>query len=228
MTGASVTSCAAIAVRIDHGNCVIHIKNALPTSAYGNNIERVLAADPSPWRGRGTMHFTDVIATRRSVRAYARRPVEPVQLRAVLDAAVEAPSAGNLQAYRVVIVEAARTRRELADAAQGQGFLADAPVLLVFCADALRNRARYGERGVSLFAVQDATIAAAYVQLAATDRGLSSCWVGAFDEQRVSSLLALPAGELRPVAVLAIGHAVEQPARPPRRSVDEMVRWDAH
>lgn len=140
----------------------------------------------------------------------------------------EAPSTGNLQAFRVVIVEAAHTKREFANAAHGQGFLSEAPVLLVFCADAPRSGARFGERGASLFAVQDATIAAAYVQLAATDRGLSSCWVWAFDERRVSSVLELPPGQFRRVAILAIGHPAEQPARPPRRPVDELVRWDAH
>lgn len=174
------------------------------------------------------MQFGDVIAARRSVRAYAPRGVEPAQLRAILKAGAEAPSAGNLQAYRVVIVEAARTRRALAEAAHGQGFLAEAPVVLVFCADAARSRARYGERGASLFAIQDATIAAAYAQLAAIDHGLSSCWAGAFDERRVTSLLELPAGQLRPVALLAIGHPAEQPARPPRRPFDELVGWDAH
>lgn len=174
------------------------------------------------------MQFAEVLAARRSVRAYAQRAVEPGRLRAVLEAAAEAPSAGNLQAYRVVVAEAARTRRDLAHAAHGQGFLAEAPVLLVFCADTPRSQARYGERGASLFAVQDATIAAAYAQLAATDQGLASCWVGAFDEARVGSVLALPPERLRPVAILALGHAAERPARPPRRAVDELVRQDAH
>ncbi|GGG36110.1 NADH dehydrogenase [Caldovatus sediminis] len=171
--------------------------------------------------------FFEVVAARRSARAFLARPIEPAALRSVLEAMVEAPSAGNLQAYRVILVETRETRNALAEAAHGQDFVAAAPTVLVFCADAPRSRARYGERGAALFALQDATIAASYAQLAATALGLGSCWVGAFDEARVARLLRLAAG-VRPVAILALGHAAERPPRPPRRPVEALVQAEAH
>ena len=169
------------------------------------------------------MRFADVIATRRSVRAYERRNVETAKLRAILEAASAAPSAGNLQSWRVAVVEAAPARRRLAAAAHGQDFLANAPVLLIFCADARRSEAGYGQRGARLFAVQDATVAAAYAQLAAASLGLGSCWVGAFDGGQVSAALEQPEAGLRPVAILAIGYAAEHLERPRRRPIEELI-----
>jgi nitroreductase len=171
------------------------------------------------------MGFFDLIEARHSVRAYLDRPVDPQMLRRILAAADLAPSAGDLQAYRIVIVERQETKNALAAAALGQDFIASAPVVLVFVADSGRSRAKYGERGASLFCIQDATIAAAYAQLAATELGLACCWVGAFREQPVAQALAAPAG-LRPVAMVPIGHAAEAPERPPRRSLESLCRHE--
>ncbi|NTV00070.1 MAG: nitroreductase, partial [Methanoregulaceae archaeon] len=77
------------------------------------------------------------------------------------------------------------------------------PRLLLVCAKYVRSRSRYSDRG-SLSAVLDATIACTSTMLAAHARHLRSCWVGAFDEDRVRGILSLPS-HIRPVAILCIG-----------------------
>jgi nitroreductase len=77
----------------------------------------------------------------------------------------------------------------------------------------------------SCFCLQDATIAAAYTQLAATQEKLGSCWVGAFDDDDVSESLGAPA-HLRPVALMPLGYAAEMPERPPRRALSQLVRYE--
>jgi len=171
------------------------------------------------------MEFFATAAARRSVRAYRGTAVEPDKLDRILRTANLAPSAGDLQAYAIVAVRQAETRTVLAAAAHGQGFLAQAPVVLVFCSDPQRSAARYAERGKRLFSIQDATIAASHAQLAATALGLGCCWVGAFDERMVAQILAIPAG-LHPVCMLTIGHAAEQPERTPRRPLSELVHQE--
>ncbi len=168
------------------------------------------------------MEFREVVARRCSVRAYSRAGVSDTVLDRILNEVVRAPSAGNLQGYSIVRVRSLRGRRALAEAAGGQEFLAEAPVVLVFLADPGRSAEKYGDRGGSLYAVQDATIAATYAVLAATDEGLASAWVGAFDESGVRT--ACGETSLRPVAMIAIGHGQETPAPTPRRAVSEMVR----
>lgn len=168
------------------------------------------------------MEFFETLKKRHSIRAFAATPVEQEKLRMVLQAANQAPSAGNLQAYEVYLVTSERPRRALARASLGQGFVAQAPVALVFCAHPARCVPRYGQRGRRLYAVQDATIACAFAMLAATALGLATVWVGAFDDEAVRSAIGAPEG-LLPVSILPLGHAAEKPESTPRRQLQDLV-----
>ena len=170
------------------------------------------------------MDFFEVVSARHSVRAFADKPIEPEKLQAILEAASRAPSAGNLQAYDIYAVTAPACLSALARASLNQDFLAQAPVSLVFCANPPRSAQKYGRRGASLYAVQDATIACAYAQLAATALGLASVWVGAFDDAAVRAALGVN-GDLRPVAILPIGYAGEIPEATSRRPLTSLVQY---
>ncbi|MEW6764211.1 MAG: nitroreductase family protein [Pseudomonadota bacterium] len=168
----------------------------------------------------------DLFATvrhRHSVRHFqADMPVEPEKLNAILEIACAAPSAGGLQAYHIVAVESAETRRQLAHAAHDQSCLAEAPLTLAFLADPARSEQTYGPRGRELYATQDATIAAAYAQLAAVAAGLACGWVGAFDEAAVRAVLGCDA-RLQPVALIPVGYPAELPQETDRQPLSEMV-----
>jgi nitroreductase len=170
------------------------------------------------------MEFTEVIAKRRSVRSFKHQAVEENKLRRIFEAANIAPSAGNLQAYQVRVVRDQAKRSALAEAAHGQGFIAEAPVSLVFCADPERSAQKYGRRGSELYCLQDATIAGAFAMLAAVDLGLATVWVGDFDEDKVRQLLEVRS--LRPVAIFSVGYASEEPQPSPRRALEEIFQGD--
>ncbi len=167
--------------------------------------------------------FFETVRHRHSVRKFRDDlAVEPEKLHAILEMACAAPSAGDLQSYHIYVVQD-ETRRELLNqAAMGQSFIAEAPVSLIFCSDPLRAGNKYGERGESLYALQDATIAASYAQLAIVAAGLGSTWVGHFDEEKLKASLKLEAG-LEPVAILCVGYTAELPLETPRRQLDEVV-----
>lgn len=169
------------------------------------------------------MNLFQAIQARQSVRAYQNKDIEPETLNAVLSAADQSPSAGNLQAYQIILIREKNLILKLVKTTYNQDFMAQAPVVLVFCADTARSSAKYGEAGRQLFSVQDATIATTYAQLAATALGLATCWIGAFNEQSVVELLGLKPG-LRPVAILPVGWPAESPERTPRRGLAELVR----
>lgn len=147
--------------------------------------------------------FLGFLTNRASVREYGSEPVSEEDIRYILDCASTAPSAGNLEAWDVVLVIDEDARLELQEAAFGQEHIGQAPLTLVVCANYIRSMSHYGERGI-LYAVQDATIAATYMMLAAHARGLHSCWTGAFSEEEVKAPLGLPQ-HIRPVALLAVG-----------------------
>jgi nitroreductase len=166
--------------------------------------------------------FFEVLRSRRSIRAFLDRPVEEQKLRQILDAANSAPSAGDLQAYEIVVVRDTKIRAAPSRGALGQTFIAQAPVGLVFCANPQRSAGKYGRRGIQLYCVQDATIACAYAQLAATALGLGSVWIGAFDTAAVAQALGI-GREWRPIALLPIGYPAESPEPTPRRTLNDLV-----
>ncbi len=168
------------------------------------------------------MEFFDVLEARHSIRAYEARPVEPEKLQCILEAVRRAPSAGNLQAYEIYLVRDEHRRVTLAAAAGDQEFLIQAPLSLVFCAHASLSAVRYGERGVQLYCIQDATIACTYAMLAAAALGLSTVWVGAFNAEDVRTVIGAPE-EHRPVAILPMGYPAETPRIRARRSLSEIV-----
>jgi nitroreductase len=150
------------------------------------------------------MEFDEVIKKRHSVRSYtAQIPPDSVIVK-ILKAADLAPSSGGLKSRKLFVVKDQGVRRELANAAHQQDFVAEAPIVLVFCAD-LDMIATYGRRGRDLYCIQDTSAAIENALLKATDLGLGSCWVGAFEEEKVSEICRLPTS-LRPVALVAIGY----------------------
>ena len=167
--------------------------------------------------------FFETVRHRHSVRTFRDDlPVEPEKLHAILEMACAAPSAGDLQSYHIYVIQDDAKRELLNAAAMNQPFIAEAPISLIFCSDPLRAANKYGERGEKLYALQDATIAASYAQLAIVAAGLGSTWVGHFDEEKLKSSLELEAG-LEPVAVLCVGYPAELPGESPRRKLDEVV-----
>ncbi len=168
------------------------------------------------------MEFFDLIQKRRSIRGYAQQPVEEWKLQKILQAVNDAPSAGNRQAYEVFVVREFKDRSALATAAYGQEFLKLAPVLLVFCTHPALSEARYGQRGVRLYTLQDASIACAYAMLAIEDLGLSTVWVGAFDDDAVWQAIGAPEG-LHPVAMLPVGYGADTPKPKTRRDLSGLV-----
>ncbi len=168
------------------------------------------------------MEFYEIVSKRRSIRSFSSQPVEEEKLQKILETANRAPSAGNLQAYEVYVVRDEAGRQTLSTAAFRQQFVQSAPVVLVFCANPVRAAARYGRRGERLYASQDATIACAFAMLAATAEGLSTTWVGAFDDAAVHAAIGSPEG-LRPVAILPIGYPAENPGATARRRLSDLI-----
>jgi len=167
----------------------------------------------------------ETIRRRHRIRSYrSDAPLEREKLDTVLEAACTAPSAGDLRACHITVVRNRELRHELADAASHRPLIAQAPAVLTFSAAPVRSATRFGERGANLYALQDATIAAAYAQLAATAVGLASTWVGDFDERRVKEILGLDA-DLVPVTLLAVGYPTEAGTPSPRCHLEEMISW---
>ena len=147
--------------------------------------------------------FLGFLTSRTSVREYGNDPLTPEETDYILSSASTAPSAGNREAWDVIVVTDEEIRYALAEAAFGQVHIEKAATVFIVCANYVRSMSRYGERGI-LYAVEDATIACTYMMLAAHARKIHTCWTGAFDEEEIREILDLPQ-HVRPIALLAAG-----------------------
>ena len=171
-----------------------------------------------------SLDFVGVLTGRFSCRSFSAAPISRERIVDLLEAARWAPSAGNCQPWRFVVVTDAGHRRALAAAAFGQGFVAVAPATIVVCAVPAECARTYGARGRDLYCLQDTAAATENLLLAATAAGLGACWVGAFDEAAVQRALELEPG-WRPVAIVPLGEPAETPSRRDRRSLEAVTRW---
>ena len=170
------------------------------------------------------MEFDEVIAQRRSVRHFSKQDlVSESDVRALLKAAITAPTAGNIQPWRFTVVRSEQARERLA-AALPQRWATSAPVVIVVSLDPRPCAARYGERGEMLYGIQDTAAAVQTILLAAVDRGLSACWIGAFQEDAVREALGI-LSPVTPMAIIPVGYSAESAGRPARRPLDEVTTW---
>lgn len=152
------------------------------------------------------MSFFKTVEKRRSVRSFLDKPIEKSKIQKILKTSWNAPSAMGTQNYRVYEITDSKKKEKLVKATYDQDYVNNG-LVLVFCSDPKRIKF-VGLRGEKLFAIQDATIAAAYAQLAATALGLSSIWVGHFKEKDVAKIIRT---KLKPVAIISIGYPNEKP-----------------
>ena len=169
------------------------------------------------------MDLSDVLKGRRSVRKYKSGPVPNDIVAKLIDAAENAPSAGNLRARKYIAVTRPETRKALAVASYGQRQIDSAPLIIVVCADVDRSSSRYGDRG-SLYAIQDATAAVMCLLLEAYDLGLGACWNGAFDDDLARDILGIE-DHMLPIALISIGWPAEEPTAPQKRNMEEVLIW---
>jgi nitroreductase len=158
------------------------------------------------------MEAIDCIMTRRSIRQFLNIPVEDAIKLAVVEAGTAAPTAGNVQDWRFVIIDEKPVLRTVSDYCLGQESVQNAAFIVVVCADPEKNERHYGLRGERLYTVQDCAAAAQNMLLAAHALGLGGVWIGAFDEVKISTVVGIP-GNVRPQAILAFGYPAEIPAQ---------------
>ena len=166
----------------------------------------------------------DFILNRQSCRDFQSDPLKEGDLEQLMESLRWAPSAGNCQPWYFLVVTNQKRKDELSRAAYGQSFIADAPVVFVICANAGESARGYGERGRSLYCLQDTAAATENLLIAATALGYGSCWIGAFDEAAASAVLDVPQ-HLRPVAMVPVGYARSLGARTNRKSVKNTFKF---
>jgi nitroreductase len=169
------------------------------------------------------MDVFTAISQRSSVRAYKAIEVEEDKLKKILEAARLSPSASNRQEWKFIIVKNKETKKKLANAAFGQSFIGEAPVVIVACGTESKSVMGCGQPTHTV----DVSIACAFMILQAYELGLGTCWIGAFKEDAVKNVLKIPK-EVRVVAMTPLGYPDEPPSPKDRKSLDQIVCFEKY
>lgn len=166
------------------------------------------------------MQVFDIIKKRRSIRFYTDEAIDEDKLKKLVEAAIWAPSAGNIHAWNIVIVQRKEDIEQLE--AVSPGVLGNPTTLMILCADKEKAYGRGGEVGRDVLSRMDIAIAAQNICLEATDLGLGSCIIRSFNQAAVRGLLGLPEN-IDPELVVSLGYPRSIPQAPPRRKVEDTV-----
>jgi len=158
----------------------------------------------------------DMIKSRRSVRHFLKTPIPSEVLSSLLEAARWAPSGSNNQPWLFVVV------REQANIQKikmfSPGLSGDPTALLVLCSDPSAGETT---------AIMDISMAAQNVMLTATETGLGSCVIRAFNQKALQSLLNLPS-HVMPELVVSLGYPAKPTKIPGRRPIEDLVHWEEY
>lgn len=155
------------------------------------------------------MDIQDAIENRRSIRKFFPRPIEMEKIGILIDAGARAPSVGDLQPWKFIVVTKAKQLQGVADSCPYERWLYQAPLIIVICSLYEKAEEFYPGKG-SLWASHSCAAAAENMLLKAVDLDLAGCWVSAFESEKLRDVLHIPT-EAEPEIILAIGYPDETP-----------------
>lgn len=173
------------------------------------------------------MDLLETIKGRRSIRSFKSDEVTQAEIDLLIEAATYAPSAGNIQPWEFTIIRIHEMKKRLVEAAYGQSFIEEASVVIVVCANEDRSSQRYGDRGKTLYCIQDTAAAIQNMLLTAYSLDLGTCWIGAFKEDEVRAVLNVPIG-IKPVAIVPIGHPARKASSRQKRTMEQIVHYEKY
>lgn len=179
--------------------------------------------------------------SRKSVRVFENRPIEQDKKRIILESALQAPTAGNMTLYSIIDVTDVDLKKRLSVTCDNQPFIAEAPLVLIFCADysrwyecfcSVENEVRKPGAGDLLLAYTDAVIAAQNAVVAAESLGIGSCYIGDILENYEihKELLSLPKYVI-PSAMIVLGYPTTQQKeriKPSRFKLEDIVHENTY
>jgi nitroreductase len=188
------------------------------------------------------MEFDELVKERRSIHYFEPDAVSEADLMHILEAARWAPSAGNNQPWRFVIVRNPEILEKIWETTTGievpisskrtikvtpQNFMKKAPVVVVVCTDTQAYKGKPNNIFADRFCIQDSAIATMNLLLAVANLGLGACWIGMYREEALSEVLKLPA-TIRPVAIVPIGHTKSKEQPRPRKPLEELIHYETY
>lgn len=163
------------------------------------------------------------ISHRRSIREYHNQAIESEKLERILEAARLAPTARNLQEWKLILVKNPDIKDKLVEmASPQQPFLKQAPIIIAACA----LNPSYIMRCSHPAYLIDLAIVLEHIALQAVREGLGTCWIGSFDEANAKTVLGIPQN-IRIVELMSMGYPAQMPTARSRKPIQDLFSWDS-
>jgi nitroreductase len=174
------------------------------------------------------MEFEEVVRKRKMIREYQLgKPIPDYIIAKLIENAHRAPSAGHTQVQEFIIIKDPAIKSKLGEAALRQSQVYDAAQLIVVCSNVSRSVGRYGKRGKHFYSIIDGAFASLLLLLTSVNEGIGACFVGAFEDEKVSKILELPE-HVKPIGIITLGYAAERPAKLERIDISKLVYHDKY
>ena len=164
----------------------------------------------------------DLIKNRRTIKTFMPKYVSWEKISRIIDAGRHAPSCGNVQNWKFLLVSDPDQKQQVAEAAYKQYEIIQAGTLIIVCGEPEKAERYYGLRGERLYSVQNCAAAIQNMLLEAESLGLGTRWIGGFDEEALKTMFKIPP-DVRPQAIIAIGSPKEVPPKPPKYPLETVV-----
>ncbi len=174
------------------------------------------------------MEIDECIKNRRSIRSYLDKELSYEEVLEIIDAARYAPSSGNIQNWRFIVIKDKDVKTKIAMSCLKQYWMIDAPIQIIVCSKIETIKRLYGDKGEFLYTTQNCAAAIENMLLKAYSLGVGTCWVGAFEENMIKKALRIPE-DIRVEAVITLGYPKEEVEVPARKTIDTLLffnEWD--
>ncbi len=169
----------------------------------------------------------DAIMHRRTCKEFTNESIDFDIITQIIQAGSYAPSAGNLQNWKFIVITDNKLLRELYHHTMDQDVFNTAPIGVIVCSEMDMAQRNFGLRGKRLYAIQDCAACIQNMLLAAEAFGLGSCWVGAFDEEKLAKMFAIP-DEVRAQAIILFGHPTSEPEEKEVKRIEDLIYFNKY
>ena len=183
-----------------------------------------LNSDIEDYKNNFRKKCVDYFTSRRSIRRYSTRPIDYEKIYDIIQAGLNAPVAGNIQNYRIILIQDKAEKTECARIAYQQFWMTNAPYFLVVTRDDTEVEDLYPNRG-EVFSIQNVAAVIENMIMAAHMSDLGACWVGVDDSEALKDFLGIPR-HMHLDAIIPVGYAEGNPDKMPKNAVETMLYYE--
>ena len=171
------------------------------------------------------MEIDTCIKKRRTTKDFLDKKIEKLKINKILDSIRYAPNSGNLQNWRLIVVEDKEKKKKLVKASFNQSWIAQSSIIIVVCSDNQDIKRYYKKELAENFIIQNCAAGIQNMLLTAYSLGISSCWCATSNEDLVKEILKIP-DKISVQAIICLGYSKEKPQMPKRLDLDNILHFN--